>query len=234
MLTQQLENLLLKTMDFGNERTRCVVRGYLRESQQLFSSNAAYYNITIDCIYTLCLMYFWRREYFTKHGRLMVLDKDKDVVTWKEKGYQTVYGNVEIKLEEKRKRIYEWTLKILNRNTADSFYIAIGLQASDPPKASTDTIFTNDKRFSHYAFKSCNLKSRLGDPYFTYGESYNKGDVVKMQCVLPEGVVRFYVNGKDQGVAFYQMDFSQGKAYYLAVYGYDKGCAIQLVNFDVK
>ena len=51
-------------------------------------------------------MYFWRREYFTKHGRLMVLNEDRDVVTWKEKGYQTAYGNVEIKLEEKRKKSY--------------------------------------------------------------------------------------------------------------------------------
>ena len=88
-----------------------------------------------------------------------------------------------------------------------------------------------------YAFKSCELKRQVEQHSVCesfYGEEYDKGDVVKMQCVLPEGVVRFFVNGKDQGVAFYQMDFSQGKVYYLAVYGYDKGCAIQLVDFEIK
>eukprot|EP01084_Bolivina_argentea_P289341 496816_1 len=211
------------------DQTKYAVSGYIRRSQSVLS-NKPYFNINVDIICNTCIMYYWIREYFTKHGKHIILDAMKHIVTWEVDAFQTVYGNINVCYDKKNSfNLYKWTLKILHKDMSRNFYMAIGLEASN--KSNTERIYTNT-HCPHYAYKSCKQKSSKESSYVSYGDGYTMGDIIIMECNINKRTLRYFVNDNDQKNAFTDMDFTEQKVYHLAVYGHDKDCSIQLIDFE--
>ena len=102
-------SLISLKRDNCDQRTTDIVTGYIRQCQKLLSNDNVYYNIPSLVTY-LCLNFYWIREYFTDHGEMIQLNKDKNIAKQHKYGYGNVYGNITI---DNKPCIYIWTFKVI-------------------------------------------------------------------------------------------------------------------------
>ena len=77
-------------------KIRNTVSGYIRKCQHvLLPKNNPYYNIP-SLIYFICIAYYNQREYFTKHGKNITLNKECNTISSDSFISNTAYGNIDI------------------------------------------------------------------------------------------------------------------------------------------
>ena len=210
-----------------------IVYGFIRGAQQLLPNEEnSYYNIPSLVIFT-CLAYYYNTEYFSKYGEAIELNDEKDTIsneTWS--GY-TAYGQIDIFDGECAK--FEWEFYVINLDD----YIAIGIDSSN--KGYTEQEFHDcDNKNAYYAYES-------DSPYgliYSYQKSHSppkiqemygnylleKGDTIKMELNVVDKTLKFYINDKDQGIAFKHIDFTDNKRYNMAVMLTKS--KVKLINFQ--
>eukprot|EP01084_Bolivina_argentea_P051514 94772_1 len=183
--------------------------------------------------YTIVL-YYHIEEYFTKIGSCMKLNKQNDTVNMRgdfedELRANTVYGNIEINNINFTK--YIWIFKILKMNK-DSF-ICIGMDSSNKQCIEYDFYVSTDH--SYYAYEigtDSSCKTNDIDGADAYGLCGNEGDIIKMELNISNNLLKFCHNHKDLGIAFDDIDFSDGKVYHMATFLTNASTCIQLIHFQ--
>lgn len=255
-------------------KTEYIVFGFIRLIETLFVIKV---NIPSD-IMSMCLMYYYNPEFFTKHGSDMVLSNDgrivehdtdvNDCVMPCEYHCNTAYGNLEINKTDYIKCIWKFKIlklpktKILNI-TKNNQHDRIGIGINSSNKLLTERHFFYDDHSDwiynffddeswgkpedvkivgeSYVYKGCaviqqcEIKFNANIPpdvaiNYEYGCILNKGDVVTMELDVENETLKYYVNSKDQGVAFKNIHFDENKKYFMAV-----SCnitRIELITFD--
>ena len=209
-----------------NQWERDLVTGYTKEAQRLLVSM----QIPMAISY-VCLTYFHEYDYFIKCGKRAKINKDKDCVTIKTLSGGTTYGNIII--DDSIKMIYSWKFKISGKIARDAFYyIAIGIDSSN--RSYYDGFFplygNAWRQFEFYAFLYDGKKVSSKENKKRYGTNFKQGDTVTMEINVQKQEMKYFVNDKDQGIAFKNIDFKQTK-YNMAVFAGDKGVEIKLIEF---
>ena len=216
---------------FADQRTKDIVFGFIKQSQNLFNKNSIYHNIP-SLVHNLCLNYFWISEYFTLHGSDITLNKDKNIAKVnKENSNGTVYGNVDIDINALVK--YEWIFE-----TSGFEEICIGIDSSNkqyPDKDYTDPVIN---KFNFYAYYNGGNKFFCGSDRTgtKYGDSWEDDQkyIIKMILNVPNKTLEYYVDNESEGIAFDNIDFND-KEYNMAVYTNrsDKESVVQLLDFKM-
>ena len=219
---------LVKNID---QVTKDIVFGYIRQCEiNLLPNNNTFFNIS-SLIKFICIIYYWRQEYFTSHGSCSKLNDEKDIVTNTEYKTNTVYGNINI--NNKISCIYLWTFKIINW-WIPTGQIFIGIDSSN--KKFIEKNFTshyNHKNPVYYAFDSDGYKISTDDQWADneYGKQCKSGDIVKMEVNILNKTITFYINDKCYGIAYKNIDF-ENKTYNMAVSMHGSTDSVQLIAFQ--
>ena len=222
---------LIKATD---QKTKDIVNGFIRDSQNLLPNDKnQYYNIP-SLVFIITILYYYNPEYFTIHGDLMELNQDKNIVTmngfYSSTSIKAVYGNVMIEMGSTGKHI--WTFNIIKPN--QQAIIVIGIDSSNKQFINSD-MNTTSNYYPFYGYQSYGddimfpaqneWPSYAG--YRIYNESvdkntyeYDYGDVysdakneIKMELNMDNKTLKYYVNGKDQGIAFKNICFNNDEKY---------------------
>ena len=230
-----------------DQRTRDLVNHFIRTAQTLLQSNDnPYYNIP-PLVFALTLLYFWNPEYFTVHGNYIKLNETKDIMEFTEdydnSNSNTAYGNIVITKNDTGKFI--WTFKIVKPH--QEAIIAIGIDSSNK-KFVNNRFYHTDNKNMFYGYQSygdeifCDngkgarianviVKKRM-DYIEDYGCIYSdQCNEIKMKLDMDQKILRYYVNGKDQGIAFENICFDNDEEYSLCICIDDK-MTIQLMKFE--
>ena len=198
-----------------NQWEKDLVIGYTKEAQKLVKPN----QIPIAISY-LCLVHYYEYDYFVfaanKINEIHINHK-KDTVTVidDDVGSRYVYGIMSI--SDEIPVIYGWTFKLLNKGKEIDNYFAIGISNEADPEHDYYRIFSEGQKDSL-------------DSLTEYAQQLNNGDVITMEVNVNNGEMRYYVNDKDLGVAFENIDFKKNK-YKMEICVADKGFEIKLIDF---
>eukprot|EP01084_Bolivina_argentea_P104767 187579_1 len=103
-------------------------------------------------------------------------------------GYRSAYGSFAIHSNKKGK--YQWNVAIHKRGSS----AFIGIASKKDINA--------DYNIIDYGYQGDGPHKRNFGQYIKYGECWNKGDTVSMTVDCHKKEISFAVNGKDQGVAY--------------------------------
>ena len=202
--------------------SECVVFGFIRCIEQSLSQIQS---IPIE-IFSMCLLYFYNPEYFTKHGDHIILkDDNKTMEHDLAPAFDTVYGNLEI---DKGHYIEcSWTFEI-NKLAFDTI-IGIGMSCG---KEIVNDIFTDHE--NTFAYESYDRGEIYGKGVLKglYGCRLHEGDIVEMTLNVENKTLRYSVNSKDQGIAVQDIDFDDDIKYVMAIYS-DEQSIVKLLDFQV-
>ena len=179
-----------------------LIFGHSRQSEKLIKLTP----IPMAVSY-LCLMYFYEYDYFHECEKEISINDTKNIA--KVTGYRSrwVYGKVII--QTRIPMIYSWTLEGLDA-TRCLQHITISSKnlISLPGKHEINGLQSNGDTFS------CNSSANETIPCdgkLSYSEGFSEGDTVKMEINTMERHIKYYINGKDYGVAFENVDFNAQK-----------------------
>ena len=203
-----------------------IIFGYLRNNQQILfkSKNNPYYNIP-QLVAFIILSFYQNVEYFSEHGQSIKLNKKTNTISHEGKEYGTAYGNININGEINA--LYIWTIKIL----LDRKCIYIGLDSSNKKFINDDfsDYATNNNDF--YAFCDGYIYNQqiLEDEYSEL--SVKNNDIIKMELNTKDKTLKYYINDKDQGIAFKNIAF-KNKIFNLAIGFLSRSTeSVQLIDF---
>ena len=224
-----------------DQRTKSIINGFMKEAQSLlpFQDNS-YYNIP-DLVFMITILYYFNPEYFSVHGRNMELNENKDIMG-SHGGRNTVYGNIVITKKDRGKFI--WTFKLIEPK--ENVIMTIGIDSSN--KA-----FVNDRFYcsgyghvfygyqSYSEFDTGSLMMRSSevekqswkdtDQGYEYGVIYSDTESqVKMELNMDDKTLKYYVNGKDQGIAFQNICFENDEKYSMCI-SLDEPMSVRLLDF---
>ena len=199
--------------------SQCVVFGFIRSMEQSVSTVMT---IPIE-IASICLLYYYNPEYFTKHGDYILLQDDKTVEhDWQCK-YDSVYGKLEINDKDYIK--CSWTFEVSMEN--NGVVMGIGISCD---KEIINDIFAN--RANTYAYEYyIGGDIRIEDEIKPYGREWNNGDIIKMELDVANRILRYSLNSEDQGIAVQDINFDNGMKYTMAMY-FDDHAIVKLLDFQ--
>lgn len=216
------------------QRDQDIVFGFIKRSQSLLPyQQNPYYTIPASIGYII-LPYYSAPEYFTAHGNKMLLNKERNICKFVGGiNANTVYGAFKIH----NKAAYNKLVWYFLVNVPQSQTIAaIGISSGD--KTNINTTFVCSGSNVIYAWQ-CYLQRAtiyyINDGYLdskSYGEKFTFQDTkVGMEIDIKNKTLKYYLNGKDQGVALNDIDFEE-KEYYLAI-TLDEKADVKLLDFYV-
>ena len=192
-----------------------LVYGYLREHKEC--------DIPEDIMKT-CTEWYHVNVFFECLGADMDRIED-DIIKGSSSGWVSAYGNVIMNSVTKTDIDYEYGVKILEL----AYGIMIGIEDSDCNHL--NSFICEDDETSGYAYyRTGSIFSReiststTGQPY---GDEYGKGDAIKVIYNPFRSTLRFYLNGKQQGL-IENIDSKEGLCYRLCVSICGKG-SVQLI-----
>eukprot|EP01084_Bolivina_argentea_P260410 439746_1 len=236
----------LKQIKEVDSSTTLLVSGYLR---QWMPNNVNDTDLPSIVVY-LCILHYAHFEYFTAYSRSNtsitvksnIFECDtvvmKECKSWAKKPL-SVYGKVAV-CPSRASISYVWTIKIIRHQL-----LYIGIDSSN--KRYTEQLWTQDNlrvgNEPYYSYisssykESHQLNSGNADAQDRqYGSGRRKdGDIIKMKLFVNSdktSQLTVYVNGKDQGIMFQNIDFSNNKIQYHMAIGLYPGAAVQLLGFE--
>ena len=169
-------------------------------------------------INAICILYFRDDEIFDVIGKGIKLSENKKIITKMDniRG-QNNYGIV--KIESASNLIYQWELRFINFDHG----ILFGITSNQTVKSFGD---------HHYAFTNLGKKTKTNDRWKSYGETVRAGDIVSIHLDLNKDQIKLAINGKDQGIAYDNIDRSQVIKYQLFVCLRSKNDCVEILNFS--
>ena len=221
-----------KSIKDVKKKSKLTVFGYIHEMEKIFAESSAQHynqNNTPFLVCYLIILYYNNTEYFTKHGKDVIITEKCDEISVDLYKDGTAYGNRMINQTDCH--IYIWTFKVLE---SDDGFIGIGIDSSDKKHINTDfySVLSKNKYF-HYAYGTCHESGAVYSLYnnsYKYGRKVRKGDVIKMKLNTFSRSIMYWHNGWSQGVAFQGVNFRKNRVYHLAVY-LNHGQKVKLLDF---
>ncbi len=216
-----------------HKRTRNILCGFIRRN----TSNLP------EGIIKFILLYYYDDEYFDIYTEDIVLSPDRKTVLDKgsDDWHNTIYGKHSILSTEAK--ICKWYLKL---GKSQMFYgvapgshpykwiIDIGICSDFDLKMKCYTLeYGESTKFYSYHSKQCINSHQDPNKYIDYGERwYRPGDTICIELNLVEKIIKFHLNGQDQGVAFENVECGDDIYYKLAVTIYHKFTQLTIVKYD--
>ena len=204
--------------------SRDCVFGFVRESQNIFPSNNAYFNIPTLISYVI-LYYYYMAEFFTEHGDDIELNEDSDTMTLVSgDSAQTAFGNILINC--KSDIIYEWTMKIERLPTGVRLY-AIGIGIDSSKRETVNDCFIDAGNHGFICWHCGIGEHKTG----IFGcKSFKEDDIVKLEINTKLQKCVLCINdGKSSELGKY-LDWTEN--YYLAVTICEPKCCVRLIDFQ--
>ena len=206
----------IKTM---NQTSKCIVFGYIHESQAISPSNNPYFNIPPLVSYW-CLLYYYQREYFQTHSKEITLNESKDIATVIENplfGNKMIFGITTLDMYSKY--MYIWQFKIIHVATHWGRTIQIG-------------ICKNDDDHLYCAYESDGLK-KCDAMLFSqsYGRRFEPNDTIRMEVNTKHYTIEFYKNDVSQGIAQKDIKFTAKTKYRMAILMPELGNSVQIMDY---
>ena len=231
-----------EVMKNADQEAKDVINGFIRNAQSMLeieNEDNPYYNIP-SLVFVITMLYYYNPEYFTVHGDYILLNGDGNVASASfDIPRNTVYGNVFITKFCKGK--YIWTFNIVKSNK--NVIIAIGIDSSNK-KFANSTFNSFDNASAYYAYQC--WAEGTDDP----ARRVHNGRVDDMQCNVAYGAVfsdkacqikmeldmdhkrlKYYVDGKDQGIAFCNICFKNDEKYSMCI-SMDETMCIKLSDYQ--
>ena len=185
-----------------------------------------YINCVPSVILHLCMIYYMTTEHFILHDSISLND-EKTIIKATKQGFKTIYGN--IKISNYYPTIYKWCFKIIAKRDA----ICIGIDSSNKKYIDNDFSSPNVNSNPFYAYYNGGLKygHKISFNGEKYADPWGVGNKIKMELNTKTKTLKFYVDNKDQGIAFYGIDF--GRKYNMAVFMYAQFDSVQLLDFQI-
>ena len=209
--------LNLKEVQNVDDRTKMIVKGFIKQCQILFPQNVPYYNIP-TLVNHLCLLFYWQREFFQIfNGKRVELSEDKmEVRTFdndSDTRWNTLYGNIVFDNESHPNTIIEYEMDI-NISASNG---ALGIASSGKEQEDTNSLIWNDvvlpysKHIAAYALHGSSLYY-IGDgrvkPRDRY-VGYKVRDRIRMTINIAQSSLTFWsiTQNKELG-GYLDIDFS--------------------------
>ena len=241
-----------RMFDRIDEKTKCLVNGYIRELESEMQSEQRNVNCPQE-INDLCTLFAHTPpEQFVKSGDCLVLDSVdhplgmKNTATLqcdakKDSNWKSVIGEYDVDCKVDTNAVYEWTIfvsadlvsiGIVSTKNEDKISGYVDQYAFSTYEGTTFYALGNGGRLEHQDKKIAVVKE---DRYEDVGKTAN-GDLIKMTLDTRQMTLSFNKNGKDIGVAYENID--DGHTYNLAVSCFTRegftGQFVKLVDFGVQ
>eukprot|EP01084_Bolivina_argentea_P220808 374135_1 len=212
-----------------DEWTKYTVLGYIRRLQHLLNTN-----IPNDVI-NVCILYYFVSEYFEKCGQNTIasskINKNDYICMNHSGGWNTSYGSIIIDGNKSIHSVYRWTFQIYNHAQGGTL---IGISNSQFSKINTDMTGSKKASDCYYAFFP-KLGTKCSHEYMSdeYGMAcYSNCIKVVMILNCKKKKLKYYVDGKYQGVAFRNINFEYKYRLAISISGLLK--SVQIIDFHVK
>ena len=209
-----------------DQRTNDVVNGYLRNQQSLLPYTDNPYYLIPSLVIHLILSFYFDPEYFESdsNGYYKVSDDGKTVQKAGGSYNCSVYGHAVI--PSHLGGIYEWTFKII----VEGISISIGITA-DIHKTFKKGFWRNTNHSNYAAVYSGHKASKNEFKYGYPIERIRDGDIVKMHLDLNKKQLIFWINDKDLGPAWKNIDVGEDIQYKMAIVATSGKIKLELMDF---
>ena len=192
--------------------------GYTKDAQHLIK----YTQIPMAISY-LCLIYYHETDYFDINTSILGKDTihindKKNKVTSKKPGSYIVHGIMDI-TSYPGSFIYSWTFALDTSRSQYAFLAGLGLVDSADIE-NYYTLFSTGNSYTRSKDNECGIKIR-----------FKPGDIVKMQVNIKQKAMRFFKNGKDEGIVFDNIDFETSKYKMFVSMAYE-GQSAEMLQFS--
>ena len=201
-------------------REQLLVFGFIRNCQSLLP------NLIIPSpLYLIFFDYYYISDLFGKHSPCIEVSGDgNDTIKANTSDRCCAYG-------------YQWIDSISNK----LIKYEVRINRCDPFDSATMIGITTDDSNINCAFRQTTEKQIFyafdndGDKYWhdavsyrSYGDTFEQGDVVRMELNLSTGTIIYYINDESQGIAFKDIEKGDDIKYKLAVelYNDEDSCTI--------
>ena len=206
-----------------------LVIGYTKESSKLSLS----YPFPIALSY-LCLIYYFEYDYFHECDRGLRINDKKDTVKVIGRKDQWISKRAfgKIVIQTKIPMIYSWKFKLIDDN-----YSVPAIFISTRNGASSADI--KNQYDTYELWRSGHITSWLtrheSQIYERYCNPWQQADVITMEVNTKEKHIKYFINDKDYGVAFKDIDFNDNE-FKMGVHVEMRGTdyKIKLIEFSKK
>ena len=222
-----------------------IISGYIREYQACIETSYPLFKIIPNIIISACKLYSRQNDYFEIIGNNTTDSENYKYITKTAKGWHnTSYGSNII--PSTSRIICKWWLKIGHTNE-NTFYAHIGLSAADEKKLKNPINCSNFALRDGlcYAFWNCApaelsykhrtfISGEFSSEGKRYGKTIKNDDIFCIELNLDDGLLRFYINDVDQGVAFDNVEIDEDVQYRLAVSMCHADNTVEIVDYEEK
>ena len=170
----------------------------------------------------LCLIYHYDYDHFDH----LANNTEKNEKAVSPNNMRTIFGVMHI-LDAGVQWRYSWTFKISTVDTSIAF-ISIGIM-SDDAQPSSYFLTTDGVKGSNCTFAR---NTAAGYNIYAHSIKHNKTAIVKMKINTKDRTIRYFVDGRDYGIAFRDVEF-QFRRFRMCVGGGSRYCTttIRLIEF---
>lgn len=233
-------SLFKKHLPKANQRQKDSVKGWIRNEQKLNKL----WNIP-SLIQSLCIIYFNEYDELSTEncGALVDISNDKTSITKRETNLSNLYCFGTLRIPSlNNNNIYRWDVQIIKWTPGVHGFdnAMIGVSSRTKLWKSPGTNLTPYCRALEYAYgdtgKIMNPAwySRTRDRWSDYGDKAKENDIISVELDIGDSTVRFYVNDKDQGIAYKDIKKGEDIQYRFIFGALCDGTELKLMNFTTR
>ena len=225
----------LEETKLGNridEKTKLIVFGYCRMNK----SNT---DIPSEVVF-LCIKFYFQPEQFELSGDDISISDNNTKITldinYPTGGSCSAYGHMII--PSISQYIYEWELKYNNDGGWNYVIVEISSSADYANRGFSDT---RNESYGYGYWSPSGSKVRCKPGFYMepsrgnrYGSKYGQGDIIKIKLNLIKKELSFFVNDKDQGIAWKDIKCNDDIQYRLAVTLTQQNSSVSIISFVKK
>ena len=178
MALSQAEYKLLDTVD---KRTKFTVYGFVRNIEGSFQSAI---NIPISII-DICILFFWRREFFEKCGDCLTITGDqRNTITNHSHNTWNNFAMGSQWIESNSSQIIKWTVQITKSTDQDEAGVYIGITSKDYDNLNNHAIYDKEVAAAYYHYYETVLVLNGRIVNWGYGDkAFVKKDSILMESL---------------------------------------------------
>ena len=225
---------LLKTyLPKANRSRRLIINGWIRKLEKKYNLN----NIPI-VIQLLCIVYFNDYDEFAECGSRIIISSDKRMITHDTMTHACdshCFGSLQIS-SLSNDTIYKWDIQITKLNPVSCWNIMIGVSSKFKLQKSIPWGDIHVRAALEYAYSDNGdiLSNHNRFLWKKYGNPSVENDIISVELDLNKQQIRFYINDKDQGIAYENIKTGKDIKYRFVVGALIEGAQLTLINFTKK
>ena len=221
----------------ANKLQRLTVTGWVKQQQQILDLP----NIPLP-LQSLCIVYFNEYDEFEECGSFIKISEDKKSIT---KTLTIIcnahcFGALQIP-SLYNNRIFKWDIQINKMAhgspTRDVSDVMIGVSSKQNVENKKINFHSYIRKALDYAYTDTGQILIVDTPYLewkNYGDTAGKDDIISVELDLNKSQIRFYINDKDQGIAYENIKKGKDISYRFVVAASYKDTELTLINFTTR